>query len=65
MFCLNIKIGMAWLQLIYSALNLPVLRLIVIAFDDIVASNCILNSIADKLKAAMNHRVEKAESCFF
>ena len=56
---------MAWLQLIDSALNLPVLLLIVIAFDDIVAGNCILNSIADKLKAAMNHRVEKAESCFF
>ena len=27
--------------------------------------DCILNSNTDKLKGAMNHRVEQGENCFF
>ena len=49
---------MAWLQFIYCALNLPVLLLRVIAYDDIVMGYCILNSNTDKLKAFVNLRVE-------
>ena len=38
-------------------LNLPVLLLGVVAFDDIVMGDYILNSNTDELKTAVNHRV--------
>ena len=48
---------MAWLQFIcvHYTLHSYFWEL---AFDDIMTGNCILNSNADELKAAVNHRVE-------